>query len=159
VQDTSNPVYKTARERLQAHSTNPVCVGCHKITDPMGFALENFDGGGSYRTTENGVQLDTSGELDGIKFTSGAGLGQAVYQNPATPSCLVDRLTAYALGRTPARADGPWVTTLKQQFADSGYVVPSLIRQIALSPEFFVAAPSANQGQRARTESKVEAAR
>lgn len=159
VQDTSNPVYKTARERLQAHSTNPVCVGCHKITDPMGFALENFDGGGSYRTTENGVPLDTSGELDGIKFTNGAGLGRAVYQNPATPSCLVDRLTAYALGRTPARIDGPWVTTLKQYFAESGYVVPALIRQIVFSPEFFVAAPSADQSQRARGESKVEAAR
>jgi len=159
VQDTSNPVHKTARQRLQAHSTNPVCVGCHKITDPMGFALENFDGGGSYRTTENGVPLDTSGELDGIKFTNGAGLGLAVYQNPATPSCLVDRLTAYALGRAPARAEGDWVAALKQHFADSGYVVPALIRHIVLSPEFFVAAPSADQDQRARSESKVETAR
>ena len=69
----------------------------------MGLALENFDGGGSYRTSENGVPLDTSGELDGIKFANGAELGRAVYQNAAAPSCLVDRMSAYALGRTPAR--------------------------------------------------------
>jgi len=157
--DASNPAYKTARERLQAHSTNPVCVGCHKITDPMGFALENFDGGGSYRTTENGVPLDTSGELDGIKFTDGAGLARAVFQNPAATSCLVDRMTAYALGRTPSRAEAVWITPLKQHFAESGYLVPELMRRIVLTPEFFVVAPPGNQGQETRTESKVEVSR
>ncbi len=144
VQDTSNPVYKTARERLVAHATNPVCVGCHKITDPMGLALENFDGGGSYRTSENGVPLDTTGELDGVKFTNGAELGRAVHANPAATSCLVDRMSAYALGRTPARSEATgWVAPLKQSFAEDGYVVPELMRRIATSPEFYRAAPPA----------------
>ena len=60
VQDTNNPLYKTARDRLKAHATNPVCAGCHKIIDPIGLALENFDGAGAFRTTENGVAIDTS---------------------------------------------------------------------------------------------------
>lgn len=142
VQDTSNPVYKTARERLKAHATNPVCTGCHKITDPMGLALENFDGGGSYRTSENGVPLDTTGELDGVKFTNGAELGRAVHDNPAAVSCLVDRMSAYALGRTPARSEAAaWVAPLKQGFAADKYVVPDLMRRIATSPEFYRAAP------------------
>ena len=142
VQDTSNPVYKTARDRLQAHATNPVCVGCHKITDPMGLALENFDGGGTYRTSENGVPLDTTGELDGVKFANGAELGRAVHGNAAAASCLVDRMSAYALGRTPARTEAAaWIAPLKQAFAQGGYVVPELLRHIATSPEFYRAAP------------------
>src|SRR5690606_7737678 len=59
---------KTARERLVAHANVPACAGCHKITDPIGLALENFDGAGQFRTTENGAPIDTSGELDGISF-------------------------------------------------------------------------------------------
>lgn len=137
VQDTSHPVYKTARARLAAHSTEAVCAGCHKITDPIGLALESFDGGGSYRATENGVPIDTTGVLDGIKFANGGELGAAVRANPAAPSCLVDRLTAYALGRPPAPAQRPWVNGLKSAFAEEGYVVPALMRRIANSPEFY----------------------
>jgi hypothetical protein len=141
VQDTSNPTYRTARQRLEAHATNPVCTGCHKITDPMGLALENFDGGGNYRTTENGVALDTSGVLDGVKFTNGAELGRAVAQNPAATSCVVDRISSYALGRKPVKSEDVWIAALKQDFAKGGYVVPDLMREIALSPEFYRASP------------------
>jgi hypothetical protein len=137
VQDTSNPVYKTARARLTAHHRNPVCAGCHRLIDPIGLALENFDGGGDYRTTENGVPIDTSGELDGVKFSSAAQLGQVIHDNPAAASCLVTRLSAYALGRTPAPHQTPWVQQLRANFAADHYVVPALMRQIALSPEFF----------------------
>lgn len=160
VQDTSNPVYKTARERLRAHATNPVCTGCHKITDPMGLALENFDGGGSYRTSENGVPLDTTGELDGIKFTNGAELGRAVHDNAAAASCLVDRISAYALGRTPAKSEATdWVAPLKQSFAASHYVVPALMRRIATSPEFYRAAPILEPRKEAALRTSVEGSR
>ncbi len=160
VQDTSNPDYKTARERLQAHATNPVCTGCHKITDPMGLALENFDGGGSYRTTENGVALDTTGELDGVKFTNGAELGRAVHDNAAAASCLVDRMSAYALGRTPAKTEtAAWVMPLKQAFAANNYAVPELMRRIATSPEFYRAAPVSEPQKDAALRTSVEASR
>ena len=141
VQDTENSVYKTARARLTAHANEPVCAGCHKITDPMGLALENFDGTGGFRTTENGAPIDTTGALDGVQFTDSAGLGEAVAENPAATSCVVDRLSSYALGRTTTRGEAAWVEELKQSFANSGYNFPKLMRTIIMSPEFFRGAP------------------
>jgi hypothetical protein len=141
IQDIGNPKYRTARDRLNAHATDPVCAGCHKITDPMGLSLENFDGDGSYRTTENGAVIDTRGELSGKKFDDSAGLGMAV-RNNATASCLVDRVLAYSLGRTPVAGESAWRASLKESFAKDGYVVPELMRNIVTSPEFFSAAPT-----------------
>ena len=149
VQDTTNPLYKTARDRLTAHRNNPVCAGCHKITDPMGLALENFDGAGEFRTTENGKLIDTSGELDGIAFSGAEGLGRAVRDNPATPTCLVNRLASYALGRAPGAGEEPWISALQTSFAEKGYRVPGLMREIAVSSAFY---------QRARPTSAVATA-
>ncbi|MHB1204067.1 MAG: DUF1592 domain-containing protein [Rhodospirillaceae bacterium] len=140
VQDTNNPDYKTARSRLTAHAVNPVCAGCHKIMDPMGLALENFDGDGGYRTAEHGVTIDAGGTLDGIKFTDAAGLGKAMHDNPATTSCLVTRLSSFATGRTIENST-PWAQDLNKTFAASGYKLPELMRAIAISDEFFRVAP------------------
>ena len=137
VQDTGNPVYKTARARLTAHHKNPVCAGCHKLIDPIGLALENFDGGGDYRTSENGAPIDTSGELDGVKFASGAQLGQVVHDNAAATSCLVNRLSTYALGYAPAADEKAWIEQLQAAFVADKYVLPALMRQIALSGAFY----------------------
>jgi hypothetical protein len=137
VQDTNNPLYKTARDRLTAHRANPACAGCHKITDPMGLALENFDGAGEYRTAENGKAIDTSGELDGIAFADAEGLGKAVHDNPATASCLVNRLASYALGRAPGAGEAPWINYLQTAFAADGYRVPDLMREISVSEAFY----------------------
>jgi hypothetical protein len=145
VQDTSNPVYKTARDRLNAHAQNPVCAGCHKLTDPMGLALENFDGGGAYRATENGVKIDTAGELDRVKFDDAQGLGQALHDHPAATACVVNRMSSYGLGRVTTRQESQWIEALKADFAKDGYKIPALIRRIAASPEFYdyVPAPAA----------------
>jgi len=145
VQDTSNPIYKTSRDRLTAHQANPVCAGCHKLTDPMGFALENFDGGGNYRTQENGVALNTTGELEGKKFTNAAELGRVVHDSPATTSCVVDRLSAYALGRKTIKGESPWVANLKASFAKNGYNFSEMMKQVAASPELYLALPPANE--------------
>ncbi|MBX7199398.1 MAG: DUF1592 domain-containing protein [Rhodospirillaceae bacterium] len=141
VQDTSNPVYRTARARLTAHAVNPVCAGCHKLIDPMGLALENFDGSGAFRTEENGVALDTSGTLDGVKFNNAAELGRVVRDNPATTSCVVDRLLSYGIGRAPVASERAWADGLKAAFIKDGHVIPDLMRRIATSPEFFRAEP------------------
>lgn len=142
VQDTSNPVYKTARDRLNAHAQNPVCAGCHKLTDPMGLALENFDGGGAYRTTENGVKIDTAGELDRIKFDDAEGLGRALHDHPAATACVVNRMSSYGLGRAITRQENQWIEALKADFARQGYKIPALIRGIATSPPFYDYAPA-----------------
>ncbi|MHB1206334.1 MAG: DUF1592 domain-containing protein [Rhodospirillaceae bacterium] len=144
LQDTSNPLYKTARERLKAHATEAMCTGCHKITDPIGLALENFDTAGSFRTTENGVALDTSGEISGVSYKDAPGLGKAIHDSAAATSCLVKRLTAYAVGRTPAAGDADWVASLDKKFAADNYRFTDLLRQIASSPDFYRAsAPDA----------------
>ena len=149
VQDTSNPVYRTARARLTAHRSNPVCGGCHRLIDPMGLALENFDGSGAFRTQENGVPIDTSGELDSVKFANAAELGRVVHDNPAASACVLNRMVAYGLGRPISQSDGAWVETLKQSFAKDGYVIPDLMRAIAVSPEFFRAERRDNSAQSA----------
>ena len=142
VQDTKNPTYKTARERLTAHRTNPACAGCHKLIDPMGLALENFDSAGGYRATENGAPIDASGELDGIKFADATGLGRAVHDNPATSSCLVNRLYSYAAGRVPSKGETEWMRYLDKSFAADGYRFDSLLRRIATSEALYrVSAP------------------
>lgn len=128
---------RTARERLNAHSENPVCAGCHKITDPMGLVLENFDGAGRYRTHEKGVAIDTSGSLDGKQFDSVNGLGAAMRDHPALTSCLVRRLYSYGTGGPLSRADNPAVEALNKAFGEAGYNVPALLRMIAVSDSFY----------------------
>jgi hypothetical protein len=146
-QDTHNPNFKTMRDRLTAHRTEPTCAGCHKLMDPIGLALENFDSDAGYRTAENGQPLDTSGELDGVAFSDAAGLGRAIHDNPATGACLARRLYSYATGRAPARRDMAWIRSLEKGFAADGYRVPDLMRRIATSENLYrVAAPAASGG-------------
>jgi hypothetical protein len=142
-QDTHNPNFKTMRARLTAHRTDPTCAGCHKLMDPMGLALENFDSDAGYRTAENGEPLDTSGELDGSEFTDAAGLGRALHDNPAIAPCFVRRLYSYATGRGALRRDMSWIRYLEKTFAEEGYRAPELMRRIATSENFYrVTAPA-----------------
>ncbi len=141
VQDTKNPQYKTARARLGAHATNATCAGCHKIMDPIGLGLEAFDSGGSLRSSENGQVIDTSGELDGMKFSDAAGLAKAVHDDPAAPACVVSRASSYGLGRLPVKGETEWVKALQKDFQDDGYRLPDLLRRIATSQEFYRVAP------------------
>jgi len=126
---------KTAREKLEVHRSNPSCAGCHKITDPIGLTLENFDGAGQFRTTENGAQIDATGDLDGRQFNDAVGLGQALRDSPALPSCLVKQVYSYATGG-PINKRDPMLKVFEQDFADSGYRVVDLLREIAMSEAF-----------------------
>lgn len=137
VQETDNPEYKTARDRLTAHRTDPACTGCHEFIDPIGLALENFDGSGRFRSQENGSPIDASGTLDGVAFQDSAGLGKALHDLPQTTSCLVDRTFAYAVGYSPSGGDREWMEYLKSKFSDDGYRFPQLMRRIALSDAFY----------------------
>jgi Protein of unknown function (DUF1588)/Protein of unknown function (DUF1592)/Protein of unknown function (DUF1585)/Protein of unknown function (DUF1595)/Protein of unknown function (DUF1587) len=128
--------FHTARERLTAHRSNPVCAGCHKITDPIGLALENFDGGGQYRLSERGANIDASGSLDGKEFNDPAGLARAVHDHPALPTCLVKRMYSYGTGGPLGDADKPQLAYLDARFQAAGYKVPELLRAIALSNAF-----------------------
>jgi hypothetical protein len=148
VQDTEHPDYKTVRQRLTAHATEPMCVGCHKITDPMGLAMESFDTIGGYREKENGMLIDTSGAVDGISFSNAAGLAQAIHDHPETTACLVNRVFSYAAGRSPTEGESKWLKQdVEKSFATAGYRIVPLLRQISLAGAFFVAsAPGSAKG-------------
>lgn len=128
---------RTARERIKVHASNPSCAGCHLITDPMGLALENFDGAGRFRETERGAVIDASGNLDGAKFSDVEGLGKALHDHPGLPTCLVNRVYAYGTGGPVSMSkDRETLTHFGEQFAEAGYRLPDLLRDIALSNAF-----------------------
>ena len=128
---------RTARDRLSAHSTVPSCAGCHKITDPIGLGFEQFDGIGQFRTAEQGKVIDVSGDLDGMAFADAKGLAQAMSEHPGVAACLTNQLYAYATGRAPERNEREFVRYLEAEFAESGYSVRTLLRDIATSDAFY----------------------
>jgi hypothetical protein len=142
-----NAARPTARDRLQAHRSQPVCAGCHILMDPLGLTLENFDGAGSFRTQELGAPIDVSGSLDGTEFSAAKGLGQALHDNPMTSYCLVDKIYRSGVGRSLADAEQRHVGDLIKGFEANGYRVPDLMRAIAISATFYaIAAPNDKEG-------------
>ncbi len=127
----------TARERLNVHSTNPSCAGCHLVTDPMGLSLENFDGAGRFRQTENGAPIDIAGELDGVFYDDVAGLAIAMRNHPKLSYCLVNRLYAYGTGGPVSlKHDRDTLKWFEQRFVAQSYQLPALLRELTLSQAF-----------------------
>jgi hypothetical protein len=127
---------KTARERLQVHSTDPTCAGCHKLMDPLGLGLENYDAIGKYRTQENGVTLDTSGSVDGTAFKTPGELGDLLAQNSGVPNCLARVIFRYAWGRLEGQADEALITDLTTSFQGSSYQLRQLLTAAVTSSGF-----------------------
>ncbi len=102
---------RSLRERMEAHRANPACAGCHKIMDPLGFALENFDAVGSWRTHEAGRAIDASGQLaDGTNVDGVVSLrGALVKRSDVFFGTLAEKLLTYALGRGLQHYDMPIV--------------------------------------------------
>ncbi len=136
VQDTENKAMPTARIRLSAHATEPVCAGCHMITDPIGLGLEKFDGIGAYRSTENEAPIDSSGSLDGVDFTDAKGLGEALSKNEAITQCISSRALEYATAGTPDNVY-EMSETLHGGFATGGFRIRDLFRRVASMPETY----------------------
>lgn len=134
--------FASARDRLKAHNENPVCAGCHKLTDPMGLALENFDGAGQFRVAEKGVRIDPSSVLDGTPVADAVGVGKVLRESPEIAECLVQRLASYGVGRPMGGFDNPWITQLNAEFVKDGYRVMELMRVLATSGHFFSLMPS-----------------
>ena len=135
VEDTTGEL-RTARERLVAHVANDACAGCHTLTDPIGLALESFDAMGMLRDEENGVPIDTSGDLDGAEYDDAAGMGRALRDHPALGPCLVRNLYRYATGRDVTTGEAALLDFLNERFADSEYEVRELMRELVLSDGF-----------------------
>lgn len=143
----------TARLRLDVHNTNPSCAGCHLLTDPLGLSLENFDGAGRYRETENGAELDIRGELDGVVYEDIEGLTAAMRNHRKLPYCVVNRLYAYGTGGPVSlKYDRDILDYFVERFAGHGYNVPDLLREIALSRAFSRVRPAEEPDNIAVTE-------
>lgn len=132
LQDISNPKFKTARDRLEAHRTNPTCAGCHRLMDPMGLAFENFDSSGGFRLTENGAPIDTSGEWNGVKFSGPVELTKALHADPAVTACAARKVFAFASGAMPPVNTAQW-KDVQAKFASSNYNFLRLMREVAVS--------------------------
>jgi hypothetical protein len=132
----------SVREAIEAHHANPACAGCHKLMDPLGLALENYDTSGAFRTEDAHKPIDASGVLDNVNYKDATGLGKAIHDNPRTTSCLVNRVYAYATGRPSTPNENQWVKgQLLTDFAAAGYKFPALLRRIVLDPGFYRIAP------------------
>ena len=130
---------RSMRERLEAHRANPVCASCHKIMDPLGFALENFDGIGRWRTTSAaGTPIDAAGRLvDGTEIDGPASLRRALLNRPEDfVTTVTEKLITYALGRGVEYYDGPAVRRVVREAAGSDYRWSSLILGIIESTPF-----------------------
>lgn len=135
VEDTQGEL-RTARERLAAHVESDACASCHVLTDPIGLALENFDAVGMFRTEENGVTIDTSGNLDGVEYDDAIGLGRALSEHPALGPCLVQNLYRYSVGREAEPGEEALLESISDRFEASGYRIEDLLRDVLMSDGF-----------------------
>jgi hypothetical protein len=128
----------TLRGRLEQHRTDPVCASCHKIMDPIGFALENFDLVGKWRDSEGGAPVDASGVLvDGTKLDGPVSLRKALLARPdAFVTTLTEKLLTYALGRGVQPYDMPTVRSIVASAEDEDYKFSALVLGIASSTPF-----------------------
>jgi hypothetical protein len=137
----------TVRARMEQHRANPACAGCHKVMDPLGLALENFDAVGAWRTRDSGLPIDASGELtDGTRIDGVVAMRSALLTRPEVlVGVTAEKLLTYALGRTVEAEDMPAVRAIVRNSARDNYRFSSLVRGIVTSVPF--------QMRRARAES------
>ena len=128
----------SVRDRLEQHRANPACAGCHQMMDPLGFALENFDAVGAWRTRDEGVPIDASGQLvDGTKVDGVVSLRQAILKRPEMfVGTLTEKLLVYALGRGLSYHDMPVVRGVVDDAAGRDFRFSSLILGIVRSTPF-----------------------
>jgi len=131
-------VEQTMRQRMEEHRQNAACAGCHKMMDPIGFTLENFDAVGKLRTREAGNALDVSGQLtDGTKIEGVVELRQALERYaPQFMRTITEKLMTYALGRGVEYRDMPVVRAIVREAARNDYRFSSLVLGIVTSAPF-----------------------
>jgi hypothetical protein len=126
------------RERMAEHRANPACAGCHKLMDPIGFSLENYDAVGRWRTAEDGKAIDASGGLpDGSKFDGVTGLQQALLSRPELfVGTFTEKLLTYALGRGVEYYDAPAVRKILADTSANDFRFSSTILGVVNSTPF-----------------------
>lgn len=126
----------TLRERIATHLEDPTCAGCHTLTDYIGLGLEQFDGLGLFRTTENGAPIDPSGDLDGVAFDDAWELAAAIRDDPAFAACLVETTWRYGAGHPVLGGERAAMNWLVDAFRLSDHSYRELLRTYASSEAF-----------------------
>jgi len=147
------------RQRMQAHVANPTCATCHRLMDPIGFGLENYDAIGQWRDKEaiefesnkRGVPskkvelpIDGEGEIAGLangSFSNPKQIGRLLAESRACQECIVKQLFRYAFGRMETAADRETIRTAFTAFRDSGFRFRELIVALVRSPQFLDGLP------------------
>jgi mono/diheme cytochrome c family protein len=129
---------KTLRERMEAHHTNPNCASCHNIFEPMGFAMENFDATGKWRTEDAGFPIDSTADTaDGTHLEGIDSLRELTVQNgDLFAEAVTEKLLTYALGRGLEYQDMPLLRSIARDAADDDYRFSSLLMGVVRSPAF-----------------------
>jgi hypothetical protein len=151
---TGNSHVPTMRETMALHTTNPTCATCHKIFEPMGLALENFDAVGTWRTMDGAAAIDPNGVMvDGTKLEGVQSLrGVLVSRSDQFARVVAEKMMIYALGRGVEYQDMPEVRSIVRDAAASKYKFSSLVMSIVKSDAFRMnmKAPAATQQRAAR---------
>ena len=126
------------REQMEQHRANPACVVCHAQMDPLGFALENFNGVGGWRTIDANTPIDASGVLpDGTRFEGPIGLRKVLLsRGEEFVTNVTEKLLTYALGRGAEYYDAPAIRKIVREAAPGNYRWSSLVTGIIKSTPF-----------------------
>jgi hypothetical protein len=129
---------ENVRQRLEAHRVDPTCASCHKILDPIGLGLENFDAIGEYRTKyANGDSIDASGTLpDGTSFVGLTELSDALSKDVRLLDCVTEKMMTYALSREVVASDAGYKRKIQADWTSDGLRLASLLKRIVLSDPF-----------------------
>jgi hypothetical protein len=134
-------VILTMRERMEQHRANPVCASCHKAMDPLGFALENYDAIGKWRTVDgaSAAAIDSTGALpDGTEFAGPLELRAVLIDKRQDDFVFtaVEKLLTYALGREVVHTDAPFIRSIIREAAPAKHSLPSLIMAVVASTPY-----------------------
>jgi hypothetical protein len=135
---TEGEAPKTLRERMEAHHTNPNCASCHRVFEPMGFAMENFDAVGKWRTEDAGNPIDASAVTnDGTPLEGIPSLRELTVRNgDLFAEVVTEKLLTYALGRGLDYKDMPLVRSITEDAAEKDYRFSTLLMGVIESPAF-----------------------
>jgi hypothetical protein len=135
---SDNGATLTMRQQMELHRQNAVCSSCHKLMDPIGFAMENFDGVGSWRSTDAGTPIDASGAfIDGTQLNGVVSLREAIVRRPEVfVGAMTEKLLTYALGRGLDYHDMPAVRAIVRQAGARDYRFSSVVLGIVTSVPF-----------------------
>jgi hypothetical protein len=150
--DVARPLAR--RQRMQAHVENPTCASCHRLMDPIGFGLENFDASGRWRDAEviefegSGrraapkkveLPIDSTGEIAGLagsSFSDPKQIGRLLAGSSSCQECVVKQVFRYAFGRVETRADRDTIRQALTTFRESGFKFKELLIALVRSPQF-----------------------